>query len=54
MKGPAILANLSLTATVASPFLEALGHVRSNTPTWVRARGAHGKTATHNPKAKPK
>jgi len=34
-------------------FVEALVQLLGNSPTWVRAWGAHGKTAMHKPKTKP-
>ena len=53
MKGLAILENLSSTPPVAGAFLEALSLLRSIPLPLVRARGAHGKTASHKPRAKP-
>ena len=47
-----MIASLSRPCPVAGTSLEALCHVRRITLPLVRARGAHGKTAAHGPKAK--
>ena len=48
-----VITSLSLSKPVAGAFLEALSLLRSIPLPLVRARGAHGKTASHQPKAKP-
>ena len=49
----AMIASLSRPMPVAGTSLEALSLLRSIPLPLVRARGAHGKTASHQPKAKP-
>ena len=51
-KGFAILGNLSRPYSMTGASLEALSLVRSILPPLVRARGAHCKTAAHDPRAK--
>ena len=48
-----VIASLSRPMPVAGAFLEALSLLRSISLPLVRAQGAHGKTASHQPKAKP-
>ena len=54
VKGLAIIANLSLPLPVTGASLEALSLVRSIPLPWVRARGAHCKTACAQAKGKTK